>query len=97
MSTYINAAKNKDYTGAISQIMDGKSESYQALGLNIRDIVSLARSDPATAITTILTKISTGGETTYTAAKELFGDKAAAPAMLISQRVDELTQAFKEA
>ena len=89
--------KNKDYAGVVSSIMGGKAESYQLLGLNVRDIVALAKADPQTAITTILTKVSTGGEPVYTAAKDLFGDKAAAPAMLLSKRVDELAQAFKGA
>ena len=97
VSTYLGAVKNKDYTGAVSSIMGGKAESYQLLGLNVRDIVSLAKADPQTAITTILTKVSTGGEPAYIAAKDLFGDQAAAPAMLLSKRVDELTQAFKGA
>ena len=97
VSTYLGAVKNKDYTGAVSSIMGGKSESYQLLGLNVRDIVALAKADPQTAITTILTKVSAGGESTYTAAKDLFGDKAAAPAMLLSKRVDELAQVFKGA
>ena len=97
VSSYLGAVKNKDYTGAVSSIMGGKSESYQLLGLNVRDIVALAKADPQTAITTILTKVSTGGEPAYTAAKDLFGDQAAAPAMLLSKRVDELTQAFKGA
>ena len=97
VSTYLGTVKNKDYTGAVSSIMGGKAESYQLLGLNVRDIVALAKADPQTAITTILTKVSTGGESTYTAAKDLFGDQAAAPAMLLSKRVDELTQAFKGA
>ena len=97
VSTYLGAVKNKDYTGAVSSIMGGKAESYQLLGLNVRDIVALAKADPQTAITTILTKVSTGGEPVYTAAKDLFGDKAAAPAMLLSKRVDELAQAFKGA
>ena len=97
VSTYLGAVKNKDYTGAVSSIMGGKSESYQLLGLNVRDIVALAKADPQTAITTILTKVSTGGEPAYTAAKDLFGDQAAAPAMLLSKRVDELAQAFKGA
>ena len=97
VSTYLGTVKNKDYSGAISSIMGGKSESYQTLGLNARDIVALARSDPQTAITTILTKVSTGGEPAYTAAKDLFGDRAAAPAMLLSKRVDELAQAIKGA
>ena len=97
VSTYLGAVKNKDYSGAVSSIMGGKSESYQLLGLNVRDIVALAKADPQTAITTILTKVSTGGEPAYTAAKDLFGDQAAAPAMLLSKRVDELTQAFKGA
>ena len=97
VSNYLGAVKNKDYSGAVSSIMGGKSESYQLLGLNVRDIVALAKADPQTAITTILTKVSTGGESTYTAAKDLFGDQAAAPAMLLSKRVDELTQAFKGA
>ena len=97
VSTYLGTVKNKDYSGAISSIMGGKSESYQTLGLNARDIVALARSDPQTAITTILTKVSTGGEPVYTAAKDLFGNQAAAPAMLLSKRVDELAQAIKGA
>ena len=97
VSTYLGTVKNKDYSGAVSSIMGGKSESYQLLGLNVRDIVALAKADPQTAITTILTKVSTGGEPVYTAAKDLFGDKAAAPAMLLSKRVDELAQAFKGA
>jgi len=95
VSNYLGAVKNKDYSGAVSSIMGGKSESYQLLGLNVRDIVALAKADPQTAITTILTKVSTGGEPAYTAAKDLFGDQAAAPAMLLSKWVDELTQAFK--
>ena len=97
ISAYLGAVKNKDYTGAVSSIMGGKAESYQLLGLNVRDIVALAKADPQTAITTILTKVSTGGEPTYTAAKDLFGDQAAAPAMLLSKRVDELAQAFRGA
>ena len=97
VSNYLGAVKNKDYAGAVSSIMGGKAESYQLLGLNVRDIVALAKADPQTAITTILTKVSTGGEPVYTAAKDLFGDKAAAPAMLLSKRVDELAQAFKGA
>ena len=97
VSTYLGAVKNKDYAGAVSSIMGGKAESYQLLGLNVRDIVALAKADPQTAITTILTKVSTGGEPVYTAAKDLFGDKAAAPAMLLSKRASELAQAFKGA
>ena len=97
ISAYLGAVKNKDYTGAVSSIMGGKAESYQLLGLNVRDIVALAKADPQTAITTILTKVSTGGEPVYTAAKDLFGDQAAAPAMLLSKRVDELAQAFRGA
>jgi hypothetical protein len=95
VSTYLGTVKNKDYIGAVSSIMGGKAESYQLLGLNVRDIVALAKADPQTAITTILTKVSTGGEPAYTAAKDLFGDQAAAPAVLLSKRVTELAQAFK--
>lgn len=97
VSQYISLAKNKDYAGAIGSIMGGKAESYNILGISVKDIVSKASTDPTGAITDILTKVSAGGEPAYTAAKDLFGDVAAGPVMLMSQRVDELAKAFKEA
>lgn len=97
VSQYIGLAKNKDYAGAIKAVMGGSADAYNVLGVNVKDIVSKSMSDPAGAITDILTKIQTGGEPMYKTAQALFGDTAAGPVMQLSQRADELKQAFKEA
>ena len=92
VATMVAAAQNKDYAGAISSIMGGSAESYKTLGLNVPDLVAKAKTDPGGAIVDILSGMSGGGESKYTAAKEIYGTIAAGPIMQVAQKSDKIQQ-----